>query len=61
MSFNLTCYLPAEDPIFSVINIESDAWAAELPEAIAKEVKEFGWGDVNPRDLHIFKVNSFFL
>lgn len=51
MSFDLTCYLPAEDLIFFTINIELDAWAAELPEAIAKELKEVGWGDINPRGL----------
>jgi len=60
MLFKFACYFPAEEPLFIVINIESDAWMAELLEEIQLELQSFG-RDVRRTDLRLFKVNFLFL
>jgi hypothetical protein len=60
MLFKLACYFPAETPLFIPINIESDAWMAELLEAIQVKLQSLG-RDVSRTDLRLFKVNLFFL
>ncbi|KAF8962088.1 hypothetical protein BDZ97DRAFT_1156494 [Flammula alnicola] len=49
------CYLPAEDPLFVVVEIGSDAWVAELLMAIYEELNSESrrYRD----DLRIFKTD----
>ena len=60
MLFKFACYFPAEDPLFLPINIESDAWVAELLKAIKLELQSLG-REVSHKDLRLFKANVFFL
>src|SRR5882724_2815368 len=60
MLFKFACYFPAEEPLFLPINIELDAWVAELLKAIQLELQSLG-REVSRKDLRLFKVNLFFL
>ena len=60
MLFKFACYFPAETPLFIPINIESDAWMAELLKAIQIKLQSLG-RDVGRTDLRLFKVNLFVL
>ena len=60
MLFKFACYYPAETPIFISVPIESDAWVAELLEAIQMKLQSFG-RDVSRANLRLFKVILFFL
>ena len=59
MFFNFTCYFPAEDPLFVPININLNAWVAELLKAIQVELQLLG-REVSHKDLRLFKVNLIF-
>jgi hypothetical protein len=59
MVFKFACYFPTEDPLFVPININSDAWVAELLKAIQVELQSLG-RVVSRKDLRLFKVNLIF-
>lgn len=59
MSFKLACYFPAENPIFLVINVESDVWVEELLEAIQEKFR-LRHREVDLDDLRLFRVKLFF-
>jgi hypothetical protein len=61
MLFKLACYFPAENPLFIVVNLQSESWVQELSNAIAVELHSGGRTDVKLDDLRLFKVNLFFL
>jgi len=51
----LACYFPVQKPLFTAINIESDAWVEELLQAI--QVKfQLRRREVDLDDLRLFKV-----
>ena len=56
MMLKFACYFPAETPIFTVINIESDAWVQELLMAIADQLEEARVINL-ASNLRLFKVN----
>ena len=60
MMFKFACYFPAETPHFLLINIDSDAWMAELHKAVHMELQSLA-EDVSRTGLRLFKVNLFFL
>jgi len=60
MNLKFACYFPAEEPLFVAVNISSDDWTSELLEAIQKKLSLLG-REVILKDLHLFKVPSFFL
>ena len=60
MNFKLACYFPAENPIFLVINVESDVWVEELLEAIQEKFR-LRHREVDLDDLRLFRVKLFFL
>jgi hypothetical protein len=61
MLVKFTCYFPAEKPLFMPIRIDSNDWVVELLKAIAVELHSRGRKNVKVDDLHLFKVNLFFL
>lgn len=59
MLFKFACYFPVEDPLFIVINIDSNDWVVELVMAIQVKLKAYG-REVGCNDLRLFKVSCSF-
>lgn len=57
---NFACYFPAEQPYFTAIKIELDAWVDQLLQAIVVNLKEDD-REVRRKDLRIYQVNLIFL
>jgi hypothetical protein len=55
MELELACYFPAERPSFIVIDIDSDAYAKKLSEAVYERLK-IEDQDVKLRDLYLCQV-----
>jgi hypothetical protein len=59
VNLKFTCYFPTENPLYMMINIESDARVDELLQVIQVRLQSRG-REVSPKELLLFKVNFIF-